>query len=238
MIFFFGCLFIAYGPAAALFFMIVAKKAQLVIVSVSSAFCWLVSIMFAATIWFIIPPLRDSYGFFLPIGVLFQEVGRYVFFRLYHKAESSFSVVATNGVLFPMTDLSSALAAGLGFGLTHSVLMYGSVLAAASGPGTLYSSNCPQMSTFTLSALNSLWYTLSHVCWMIVAFDGFRRQSLLGIFYVVFAHLLASLLTLLNLTSNGCVVSLPLEFVLLLINFGVTVYCTHRPDYRSKLRNL
>lgn len=90
-----------------IFFTFVARKAQLVIVAISrfvvvatfclvlvscvahpypwllSAFFWLISLMAASILWYIIPPLQTTYGFFVPIGVIIQEVFRYIYFRFY-----------------------------------------------------------------------------------------------------------------------------------------------------------
>ena len=118
------------------------------------------------------------------------------------RSERSFSVVSTNAIAFPMTDLYSSTgalclcsdfahlcvvraAAGLGFGLVHCVLMYGSILGSALGPGTVFSPHCSQFSTFVvsgsrvhastqlplaylalLSAFNSLFFGLLHVFWV------------------------------------------------------------------------
>jgi hypothetical protein len=43
----------------------------------------------------------------------------------------------------------------MGFGLTHGTVMYGSVLANAYGPGTLFAPACPSVSLFLLSGTSS-----------------------------------------------------------------------------------
>ena len=42
-------------------------------------------------------------------------------------------------------------AAGLGYGLTYSLMYYGSLLSHANGRATLYTVNCEEMSVFVLS---------------------------------------------------------------------------------------
>jgi hypothetical protein len=90
-------------------------------------------------------------GIWLLLGVILQEALRFfLFFRAYDRAEAAFSIVATNGVLFPLSDFSSSLAAGLGWGTVEAIILHGSTIVAAIGPGTLATDQCP-MSAFTLS---------------------------------------------------------------------------------------
>ena len=62
---------------------------------------------------------------------------------------SSLSSVESHGLCLCVV----CTAAGIGFGLCHTILMYGSVLGNALGPGTLFSPHCPQMSTFVLTGM-------------------------------------------------------------------------------------
>ena len=49
-----------------------------------------------------------------------------------------------------LNDLSSGIAAGLGFALMQSVLMYGAVISASKGEASLHLDTCPQMSLYLL----------------------------------------------------------------------------------------
>jgi hypothetical protein len=48
-------------------------------------------------------------------------------------------------------DLAAGIAAGLGYGMMHTVMMYGAVLSASSGEAAWYRSTCPQMNAFALT---------------------------------------------------------------------------------------
>ena len=89
--------------------------------------------------------------------------------------------MASNAVVFPTSDLTSAFgmlvkyitsflfckfskpgylflhntAAGLGWGLVSSLMLYGSTLGDAIGPGTEYTSNCSEMSSFCLAGIDN-----------------------------------------------------------------------------------
>lgn len=106
---FFGCILIAFGPLASLFFVVVAKRAQLVIIALSGAFTWLVAILVTATLWQIIPPLKTSIEATIPVGVVVQEAFRYVFYVLYTRTERAVQKVTTSPRQFPLNDITSSL---------------------------------------------------------------------------------------------------------------------------------
>lgn len=106
---FFGCILIAFGPLASLFFVVVAKRAQLVIIALSGAFTWLVAILVSATLWRIIPPLKSSIEATIPVSVLVQEIARYVFYVLYTRTERAVLKVTTSSNQFPLNDITSSL---------------------------------------------------------------------------------------------------------------------------------
>ncbi len=105
---FVGCLLIAFGPLLVFFFRIVAQRAQLVIICITAAFVWLVSILVAATLWKIIRPLEDSARGTIPVSVLIQEIFRALLFYGYVKAEQSILKMSTNRIKLPLNDMSSA----------------------------------------------------------------------------------------------------------------------------------
>jgi hypothetical protein len=116
-----------------------------------SSFCWILAMLAASIAWTALETLIPSAGFWLLVLAACQECARYAFFRAYARAENNFSMAATNGVLYPLSDFTSSLAGGLAFGVTQTVMLYGATLGAALGPGTVFSSTCPQLSTFSLA---------------------------------------------------------------------------------------
>jgi len=233
---FLGCSLVGYSVPAVVFLYLFARRAQLVIVAISSSFFWLLSQMVYSIIWYFVVPLQTVPWFIVPLGVLSQEAGRYIFFNLYSKAEASFSVVSTNAIAFPMSDFYSATAAGLGFGVISSLLLDGSILAFSTGPGTLFSDTCPHFSTFVISAWNAFLMNIFHIFLMIIAFDGYRRRSPIIIACVIIAHLITGLLTLVYLQKNGCFYVLPSIFVVVCLTCSWMIWVVTRPTYRSKQR--
>ncbi|RUS31427.1 Aph-1 protein-domain-containing protein [Jimgerdemannia flammicorona] len=79
---FFGCGLIAFGPSLAIFFLYVARNAQLVLLAVSSAFFWLVSILIASAIWYVAKPAQDNNAITIVYSVLLQELFRWLLYKL------------------------------------------------------------------------------------------------------------------------------------------------------------
>lgn len=104
-----GCILTAFGPLAALFFVVVARRAQLMILALSGAFVWLVAILITATLWRIIPPLKTSVEATVPLAVVIQEAARVVFYALYTRTERAVLKVTTSSHQFPLNDITSGL---------------------------------------------------------------------------------------------------------------------------------
>jgi hypothetical protein len=155
---------------------------------------------------------------------------------VYERTEQSFAVMSTNAVVFPLTDLSSAIAAGLGFGVMHALMLYGSVLAASTGPGTLFAESCASMSVFVLSACLAFLFIFLHVSLMVVAFDAFRRHDLRRVGYVWGFHLIAACSTIFNARSGGCNAALPVVAASTIGALSLAWFVMHQPGYRSSKR--
>jgi hypothetical protein len=259
-----GCMFLAFGPIASLLFGIIYQKAQLVIVVTTSAFSFLLSALMASLIWIIFDAIGigTSPIVILVPGVLAQFVARCGFVALYHKVEQVIKVSiehhaamqstttttrnnqentnSTDSALLrlELNDWACGLAAGVGFGGMHAVLLYGTLLASESGNlGTLYQEACPSMPGLLLSAWNALFFTILDVVWMLFAFFGMRRRLAPGtedfsmsgtgtgrgtylgnskqsgnmaLMIVAVTHFAASFATTPNYFGGGCWVSLPL----------------------------
>eukprot|EP00475_Leptophrys_vorax_P041710 TRINITY_DN7871_c0_g1_i1.p1 TRINITY_DN7871_c0_g1~~TRINITY_DN7871_c0_g1_i1.p1 ORF type:complete len:240 (-),score=62.77 TRINITY_DN7871_c0_g1_i1:33-752(-) len=231
-----GCVLVAYALPAVVFIMFVTKRQQLVIISIAAAFFWLFSVLVAALLWTAITPLQTVYGVVVPGFVVVQEIARYGFFKFYEKSERTFAVTSTNLVVFPLSDLSSSIAAGVGFAGIHGLIMYGGVLAQSIGIGSLVSTACPEMSLYVLSALSAFFIQNIQMALMVIAFDAFRRKSLLRMLIVWSLHMVSALVTLLNLSNHGCAGSLPILACMMLLSYFTAWRTIHQSDYRSKNR--
>lgn len=75
-----------------------------------------------------------------------------------------------------LNDVSCSVAAGIGFGGMHAVLLYGTLLASEGGRlnGTLYQASCAIMPSLINSAIMAFWFSILDIVWMMVAFYGVR----------------------------------------------------------------
>lgn len=187
---FLGCILIAFGPLASLFFIVIAKRAQLVIISLSGAFVWLIAILVTATLWRIIPPLKSSIEATIPLSVIIQEAFRYCLYKIYVRTELAVQKVTTGTHQLPLNDITSSLASGVGFALMHSLMMYGSVVASSTGSrGAAFTNSCEHVPLIFSAALSTLALTCMDVALMVIAFNGYRKRSLLLIGLVGMIHM-------------------------------------------------
>jgi len=230
---FFGSLFVTFGPALALFLVVISRSNQLIIISIGGSFFWLLSILLASIWWYIIPPLREAYWFVIPFSVFFQELGRYVFYRLYTWAffrhqEQHRERVAANPRLQSLSakpdNIAASVAVGVGSGVTYALVMYTSVLWEAMGPGSLFSPACPGTSLFIISAIIALGFVLLHIFQSIIAFEAFRLKSKPRMAVVWSSHLAASLLSLANLPGGSCAGSIVPIYLIVAAVGGFAIY--------------
>jgi len=77
-----------------------------------------------------------------------------------------------------INDVSCGIAAGVGFGGMHTVLLYGTLLASESGRvGTLYQPSCTIMPSLVNSAFMACMFALLDLIWMLLTFYGMRRMK-------------------------------------------------------------
>eukprot|EP01083_Nonionella_stella_P091052 254477_1 len=89
-------------------------------------------------------------------------------------AESKLSETAQ--LRLELNDVSAGLAAGVGFGFMHTVMLYGTLLAAEnSRMGTLYQDSCTFMPSIFNSAIMAFLFGILDICWMFATFYGVRR---------------------------------------------------------------
>ena len=195
-----GSAFIGFAPLACFFFQIVFPKPQLLIVSITAAFFYLLAASSASLCWYILDPtigLSGPWAAIIP-GVFFSFTFRCIFVRVYHKVETVIEAsiekseeersgasgdnnestsVAKNRLA--LNDAACGLAAGVGFGGMHAILLFGSLLASeTSDVGILYQPSCPKVPALTVSGINTFCFFFLDIFWMLFTFFGMRRRVL------------------------------------------------------------
>ncbi|GIY76803.1 gamma-secretase subunit Aph-1 [Caerostris darwini] len=196
---FFGCAMIAFGPSAAMLALTIAKDPIRIIILISSAFFWLLSLLLSSILWNVVVPLRKELSFGVVFSVIFQELFRFLVYKILRKAEVGLKKVQEVGADGSVSSSRVTLAyvAGLGFGLMSGLFSLINVLADSVGPGTvgLYGDS---RYFFLTSAFTTLAFTLLHTFWGVIFFHACDNRSYGKIAYVFLSHLLTSTLTLLN----------------------------------------
>ena len=205
----FGCAFIAFSPNLALLLILAQKKSQLIIIVTSSAFAFLLSAFCSALLWLPVPySQRENPILLMPVGVLMQFIFRILFVQMYHRVEdavtdsigrhehqmrcnnnnnsnnasSSISPMSETTLLrLELNDWACGLAAGVGFGGMHSLMLYGTLLASQiydNSKGTLYQDSCSAMPSLVNSALYTFMFSLLDILFMLFVFYGMRKRRM------------------------------------------------------------
>jgi hypothetical protein len=116
----------------------------------------------------------------------------------------------------------------------HSLLLYGSILSNALGPGTLFADTCPYFSTFVVSAWTACFFGFLHVLLMVIAFDALRRKVARRMTLHVLLHTLAIGSTAVNTADGGCLYALGSLLVVVMITGMFAVFTVMQLDYQSR----
>ncbi|XP_072283677.1 gamma-secretase subunit APH-1A isoform X1 [Pyxicephalus adspersus] len=202
---FFGCTFVAFGPALSLFILTIARDPLRVIILVAGSFFWLVSVLFSSLIWFIsvqVSNKNDSnlqYGLLIfgaAISVLLQEAFRYAYYRLLKKAIEGLATISEDG-RSPISIQQMAYVSGFAFGIISGVFSVINILADAVGPGIVGVHGDSQY-YFLTSAFLTMAIVFLHTFWGIIFFAACEKRKPVYIVGVVLSHLVTSGLTFLN----------------------------------------
>lgn len=239
----FGCVFLAFGPPFSMFLFTIAKDPTRVIVLITSAFFWLISLLISALIWLAVVPLKEKLAFALFISVIIQEVFRYLFYLFIKKAEAGLAKVqkasASNNMKFDSRIISYA--SGLGFGMISGAFSLVNVLGDMSGPGTLGIKGDSQ-AFYIVTSLITLCFILLHVCWSLILYlslSMYTKKSFnlwLSVAIVLGSHLFVSGISLINNSKEptSYIYSVLFSYITLIINVGYSVFILKR-TYNQKL---
>ncbi|XP_052422723.1 gamma-secretase subunit Aph-1b-like isoform X1 [Carassius gibelio] len=196
---FFGCAFIAFGPAFSLFVFTIARDPLRVIILIAGAFFWLLSLLLSSLVWFIsikasnsqdLRLQRDLLIFGVFFSVLLQEVFRFAYYRLLRKATEGLAAISDEDTS-AISVRQMAYVAGLGFGIMSGAFSMINVLSDSLGPGTVGIFGDSQY-YFITAALMTLALTLLHTFWGVLFFEGCEKSRWWVIAAVVSLHLLVA----------------------------------------------
>ncbi|KAL3137650.1 hypothetical protein ABBQ38_004926 [Trebouxia sp. C0009 RCD-2024] len=225
---FWGCLLLSAGPPTVLYCLVIGRKSFLVLLSLASAFFWLVIFLVIAVICRAVLPLGSAASYVLVslLSVSIQEAARYGLWTVHRRCVAALEMIAQKKAdthLTVQNQQAMALTHGFAHGVVQSVLFNISWLPLSLGDATYYVPACASMSYFLVSALLLLGFFLLHTASMVVSFEGLAAGHALYIATPPALHLVTSLLTVANLAKGGCVVVVPL---VLCLGLAMTVVAT------------
>ncbi|XP_075387133.1 gamma-secretase subunit APH-1B isoform X1 [Tenrec ecaudatus] len=201
---FFGCAFIAFGPALALYIFTIATEPLRIIFLIAGAFFWLVSLLMSSLVWFMAETItghRDGpvqeyvLVFGVLVSVIIQEAFRFAYYKLLKRANEGLKAINPDDAAPSLRLL--AYVSGLGFGIMSGVFSFVNTLSDSLGPGTVgIHGDSPQF--FLNSAFMTLVLILLHLFWGIVFFDGCEKKRWHTLLLVLLTHLFVSALTLVS----------------------------------------
>ncbi|XP_026282468.1 gamma-secretase subunit Aph-1 [Frankliniella occidentalis] len=199
---FFGCAFMAFGPAIAMFILTIAQDPISIIIVFASGFFWLLSALLSSIIWLFFGLSSMSPQVQLALSVIFsvhcQEVFRFLLYLTLTSLDDGLKNMIESST--PIINRKMlGYSAGIGFGVMSGVFAIINVLADAVGPATM-GLKAGSESFFLISSCSTLCFVLLHVFWSVIFFaalDQYRANKI-QLLFVLVTHLLASSLTLLN----------------------------------------
>lgn len=243
-----GYVLLALGPSLALFTAVISPKPFLVLILLSSTLLWLMSLIVLSAVWRAFIPFKTAsswpYALVILTSVAFQEVLRVFLWRLYKWMEevlNAFADRVSKPRLYITDKMQIALAGGMGHGVAHAVFFCISLLTPAFGPATYYVEKCSQIPFFLVSSLIALAFVTIHTFSMVIAFSGYAEGNKMDQYFVPIIHLVAGMFTLLNVASGGCIIGIPLLYVLAILTLahcGKIVWRRLDQNSRSSQPNL
>ncbi|XP_067829415.1 gamma-secretase subunit Aph-1b [Heptranchias perlo] len=210
---FFGCTFIAFGPALSLFLFTVAREPLRVIFLIAGAFFWLVSLLLSSLVWIVAVQLSDKNDavvqkgllmFGVIFSVLLQELIRFGYYKLLKKANEGLLAISQEEVV-PISIRQLAYVSGLGFGIMSGAFSVVNILADSLGPGTV-GIHGESSHYFLVSAFMTLAIILLHVFWGVVSFDACEKKRWWALAAVLLSHLVVSSVTFVNPQYEGSLI--------------------------------
>ncbi|KAH1096110.1 hypothetical protein J1N35_013031 [Gossypium stocksii] len=225
-----GYALVALGPSLSLFIAVISKKPFLILTLLSSTLVWLISLIILSGIWRAFLPLNSTtwwpFAILIFTSIAFQEGLRLLFWKVYKRLEDildAFADRVSKPRLYLTDKIQIALAGGLGHGVAHAVFFCLSLLTPAFGPATYFVDRCSQIPFFLVCAIIALAFVTVHTFSMVIAFNGYAEGNKVDQLFVPSVHLAAGMMTLINFAYDGCVIGIPLLFLMAILT---VMHCT------------
>ncbi|KRY12579.1 Protein dif-1 [Trichinella patagoniensis] len=228
-----GYFLIAFGTPLAIFLRVIMHDPMRIILFVGAAFFYMISILLAAIIWFILPHFDGILCFTVFLFVFLQEVIRYLYYKLIRRAQAGLDVVtegndSVEGV-HPLKHANHMISfvIGMGFGSMAGVIALVNGLADSSGPGTVGLPSALKLNDmhgshhfFLISSISVAALILLHVMWNVIIFHACDKKATWLAMFAIADHFLVAGISFYN-RSNVWAASLSCLYGSLLLFSGL-----------------
>ncbi|KRX17214.1 Protein dif-1 [Trichinella nelsoni] len=228
-----GYFLIAFGTPLAIFLRVIMHDPMRIILFVGAAFFYMISILLAAIIWFILPHFDGILCFTVFLFVFLQEVIRYSYYKLIRRAQAGLDVVtegndSVEGV-HPLKHANHMISfvIGMGFGSMAGVIALVNGLADSSGPGTVGLPSALKLNDmhgshhfFLISSISVAALILLHVMWNVIIFHACDKKATWLAMFAIADHFLVAGISFYN-RSNVWAASLSCLYGSLLLFSGL-----------------
>ncbi|SPQ99119.1 GDT1 family protein [Plasmodiophora brassicae] len=233
---FWGAVLVAYSVPASLFIFLIYPRMQLFVTFVFGVAAWILAMVATS----IIGCAFTSAPLILAISLVMLELFRFCLIYMYRVVQPVFARTSVNAVKFPVDDLSSSLAAGLGFATVQAVVIFGSVVDSAVGPGMFSSQSCPNLPFFVSASITTFLQEITQISLMVVAFAAVPDRMIharlaVALLPVVILHAVS---VFANELVASCTVALPLQAVVAVLGAIMAAVATRRQSSRQHLKQL
>eukprot|EP01129_Flabellula_baltica_P001316 TRINITY_DN11203_c0_g1_i1.p1 TRINITY_DN11203_c0_g1~~TRINITY_DN11203_c0_g1_i1.p1 ORF type:complete len:239 (-),score=21.12 TRINITY_DN11203_c0_g1_i1:156-872(-) len=213
-------LLISLTPMIAIFSFIISKSSQLVILSMGGSFFWVIGILLYSIVYVLVTPLQGLDALTLAICVVIIEGFRYLMWFIYDKV---YNHGALGSDFVRPTDFQVSISVGWSFAVTQAMIFHIASVFDSYGPGFIGYPACPSLSLFYIQSVATLASTLFQTLLGIIAFDAYKKKSVVLIIGVAVCHLLFSFSSLIN-KFMSCFFPLLAQYVILILT---AIYSWH-----------
>ncbi|KRY75319.1 Protein dif-1 [Trichinella pseudospiralis] len=219
-----GYFLIAFGTPLAIFLRVIMHDPMRIILFVGAAFFYMLSILVAAIIWFILPHFDGMLCFTVFLFVFLQEIIRYLYYQLIRRAQAGLDLVTegNEGVegVHPLKHANHMISfvIGMGFGSMAGIIALVNGLADSSGPGTVGLPSALKLSD--MHAISVAALILLHVMWNVIIFHACDKKATWLAMFAIADHFLVTGISFYN-RSNAWAASLSCLYGSLLLFSGL-----------------
>ena len=156
-------------------------------------FFWLLGALASSALWYAVGS-PEAWVLVIVESVFINEGVRFLLWFVYARATQQQKFDSQN----IRTPIKEELSLGAGMAAGRALIMCGSIIWEARGPGSFYLPSCRLLPLFLTASITTALVSSMDVLWTVIAFEGYRTRAWLKIAFVLVAHTGSGSLSLLH----------------------------------------